>query len=57
MPYILALDEGTTSARAALYNDRGQRLAMHSEPLACEYPQSGWVQQNAEDIWQRQLAA
>jgi glycerol kinase len=57
MPYILALDEGTTSARAALYNDRGQRLAMESEPLACEYPHSGWVQQDGEDIWQRQLAA
>jgi glycerol kinase len=57
MPYVLALDEGTTSARAALYNDRGQRLAMHAEPLVCEYPHSGWVQQDADAIWGQQLAA
>jgi glycerol kinase len=57
MPFVLALDEGTTSARAALYNDRGQRLAMESEPIACEYPHSGWVQQDADEVWQRQLAA
>ena len=55
VPHILALDEGTTSARAALYDDRGRRLAMQSQPFACTYPQPGWVEQDAEEIWRAQL--
>ena len=55
MPYILALDEGTTSARAAVYDERGRRLAMEGAPLPCRYPQPGWVEQDAEDIWLAQL--
>lgn len=57
MPYILALDEGTTSARAVLYDARGSRLAMESTPFPCEYPQPGWVEQDAELIWSAQLTA
>ncbi|MCX6623298.1 MAG: FGGY family carbohydrate kinase, partial [Acidobacteria bacterium] len=56
MPYILALDEGTTSARAAVYDGHGRRLAMEGAPLPCRYPQPGWVEQDAEDIWLAQLA-
>src|SRR5271165_675552 len=55
--FLLSLDEGTTSARGALYDERGCRIAMHSEPLACRYPQPGWVEQDAEEIWRSQLAA
>jgi glycerol kinase len=57
MPYILSLDEGTTSARAVLYNGEGQSLAMESLPVACRYPQPGWVEQDALEIWQSQLEA
>ena len=57
MPYILALDEGTTSARAALYDAEGRRLAMESEPIHAAYPQPGWVEQDPEQIWEAQLAA
>ena len=57
MPYILSLDEGTTSARAALYDREGRRIAMSSEPIACAYPRDGWVEQDAEDIWRAQLKA
>ncbi|HUS08756.1 MAG TPA: glycerol kinase GlpK, partial [Bryobacteraceae bacterium] len=57
MPYILALDEGTTSARAALYDDRGQRLVMEAEPIVCGYPHPGWVEQDAGQIWKSQLDA
>jgi glycerol kinase len=57
MPYILALDEGTTSARAALYNERGIRVAMQSCPIHSSYPHPGWVEQNAEEIWRAQLQA
>ena len=57
MSYILSLDEGTTSARAVLYDNRGVRLAMESCPAPTRYPQPGWVEQDAEDIWRAQLDA
>lgn len=57
MPYILALDEGTTSARAALYDPEGRRLGIESEPVTSWFPQPGWVEQDAEAIWTAQLAA
>ena len=55
MPYLLALDEGTTSARTALYDETGERLAMESVRITSHHPHSGWVEQNANDIWQAQL--
>lgn len=57
MRYLLALDEGTTSARAALYDEEGRRLAMESRPVDCRYPQSGWVEQDANQLLERQLDA
>ncbi|MGH9694226.1 MAG: FGGY family carbohydrate kinase, partial [Bryobacteraceae bacterium] len=55
MRYLLALDEGTTSARAALYDEEGRRLAMETQPVDCRYPQPGWVEQDARQILERQL--
>ncbi len=57
MRYILSLDEGTTSARAALYNQEGRRLAMATVPIPCRYPEGGWVEQDAAQIWTAQLDA
>ena len=57
MPFVLSLDEGTTSARAALYDRQGRNLAMESAPIQCRYPQAGWVEQDAEEIWNAQLYA
>src|ERR1051326_4914333 len=57
MPYILALDEGTTSARAALYDELGQRIAMESSAIECRFPNPGWVEQDAIAIWNAQLDA
>jgi glycerol kinase len=57
VPFLLSLDEGTTSARAALYDEHGYRLAMESAPIECRYPQSGWVEQDADEIWRSQLDA
>jgi glycerol kinase len=57
VPYVLALDEGTTSARAALYDDQGRRIAMESAPIECIYPKPGWVEQDANAIWNAQLDA
>ena len=55
MPYILALDEGTTSARAALYDEGGRRVAMQSCPVECTYPNPGWVAQDPNDLWKAQI--
>jgi glycerol kinase len=53
----LSLDEGTTSARAALYDEQGRRLFMESVPIECRYPHPGWVEQDAEEIWRSQIEA
>ncbi len=55
MRFLLSLDEGTTSARAALYNTEGHRVATESAPLHCAHPQDGWVEQDAIAIWTAQL--
>jgi len=55
VPFLLSLDEGTTSARAALYDAQGSRTAMQSSPIECTFPHSGWVEQNANAIWTAQL--
>ncbi len=57
MPCVLSLDEGTTSARAALYDEQGRNIAMQSAPFDCRYPQPGWVEQDADEIWNAQLYA
>ena len=53
----MSLDEGTTSARAALYDEQGRRTAMESSPIECRYPQPGWVEQDADEIWRSQMDA
>ena len=55
MPFILSLDEGTTSARAALYDAQGRNVGMESTPIHCRYPQPGWVEQDALEIWDAQM--
>src|ERR1039458_8495773 len=57
MPFVLSLDEGTTSARAALHDDRGRTVAMEPAPVDCRYPQAGWVEQDADEMWNAQLYA
>ena len=51
---IMALDQGTTSSRTILYTETGEPIAIANEEFACHYPQAGWVEQEAEDIWQSQ---
>ena len=53
--YILALDQGTTSSRAILFDHDGHRLAHRSQEFPQIYPQPGWVEHNAEDIWSSQI--
>lgn len=55
MEYILALDQGTTSSRAILFNREGLVVGQLSEILPQYYPQPGWVEHNPLEIWQGQL--
>ncbi len=57
MPFILSLDEGTTSARAAIYDEAGRRIAMESLPVISAYPHPGWVEQDAVEIWRAQIGS
>src|SRR2546426_2727710 len=57
MAFILSLDEGTTSARAALYDKAGRVVSMEAVPITCIYPHPGWVEQDALEIWRSQLDA
>ncbi len=56
MQTILALDQGTTSSRAILFDHHGQVLNIAQRPFAQKFPHSGWVEHDAEEIWQSQLA-
>jgi glycerol kinase len=50
--YILAIDQGTTSSRAVVYDAHAQTLGSASQEFAQHYPQPGWVEHEPEDIWQ-----
>ncbi|MDB5425089.1 MAG: glpK, partial [Phenylobacterium sp.] len=51
-PLILALDQGTTSTRAILFDAKGRALAEAGRPLEQFYPADGWVEHDAEAIFQ-----
>ena len=53
---IVVIDEGTTSTRAMLYAPDGRVVAVSGEALDQHYPRPGWVEHDAEQIWQRTLA-
>ena len=54
--YVLALDQGTTSSRAILFDREGNVCASASQEFKQYYPQPGWVEHDAEEIWQSQRA-
>ena len=54
--FILALDQGTTSSRAVLFDREGNVRASANQEFHQHYPQPGWVEHDAEEIWQSQLA-
>ncbi|MFD1245608.1 glycerol kinase GlpK [Paralysiella testudinis] len=55
MGCLLALDQGTTSSRAIVFDAQGQVLAMAQKPFALATPQPGWVTQDAWAIWNTQI--
>ena len=54
MKYILALDQGTTSSRAILFDQNQQIVALAQKEFPQIYPQEGWVEQDAMEIWASQ---
>ena len=56
-PCILALDQGTTSSRAIVFDRAGRALAVSQKPFTQSYPRPGWVEHDPLEIWATQLAA
>jgi glycerol kinase len=54
--YLLAIDQGTTSTRAMVFDAAGQQLALARREFPQHYPASGWVEHDPEDIWRDTLA-
>lgn len=52
MKYLLALDQGTTSSRAIVYDDRCRPLAVAQKEFKQYFPKPGWVEHDAMEIWQ-----
>ena len=55
--HLLALDQGTSSSRAILFDTSGLPVAMAQRELTQRYPRPGWVEHDPEEIWDGQLAA
>ena len=55
MTYLLALDQGTSSSRSIVFDERGHIVAMAQRELPQIYPRTGWVEHDALEIWRTQL--
>ena len=53
--YVMALDAGTTSNRAILFDKRGQIISVAQKEFTQIFPQPGWVEHNANEIWSTML--
>lgn len=53
--YILALDQGTTSSRAIVFDHSGAVVSMAQKEFTQYFPQSGWVEHDADEIWSTQI--
>ncbi|WP_368400242.1 glycerol kinase GlpK [Streptococcus anginosus] len=49
--YIMAIDQGTTSSRAIIFNKQGEKVATSQKEFTQIFPQAGWVEHNANEIW------
>jgi glycerol kinase len=54
--HVLAIDQGTTSTRAILFDVEARPVAVAQRPLKQHYPARGWVEHDPEEIWQATLA-
>jgi glycerol kinase len=55
MSFILAIDQGTSSSRSIVYDHTAKPIAMAQMPFKQYYPKPGWVEHDAEEIWDSQL--
>lgn len=53
--FLLAIDQGTTSTRAMIFDAQAQCVAYHQIPLSQSFPALGWVEHDPEEIWQAVL--
>ncbi len=53
--FIIALDQGTTSSRAVLFDEKGSIVGMVQQEFTQIFPQPGWVEHSANEIWSSQL--
>ncbi|WP_333683422.1 glycerol kinase GlpK [Pontibaca methylaminivorans] len=56
MAHILAIDQGTTSSRAILFDAQMKRCALAQQEFAQHFPAAGWVEHDPEEIWSTVLA-
>lgn len=56
MPYILALDQGTTSSRAIIFDHEGSIRAVAQKEFEQIFPQPGWVEHDPDEIWSSQIS-
>ncbi|WP_432708441.1 glycerol kinase GlpK [Pedobacter sp.] len=54
--YIMSFDQGTTSSRAIIFNKQGKIVSTAQHEFTQIYPQSGWVEHDAQEIWSTQIA-
>jgi glycerol kinase len=55
--YILAIDQGTTSSRALVFDASGNQLGVGQQEFTQHFPDNGWVEHDAEEIWDTTLAS
>ena len=54
--YIMALDQGTTSSRAIIFDHQGETIAVVQRPFNQYFPKPGWVEHDGKEIWASQIA-
>lgn len=54
--YILAIDQGTTSSRAIIFDAKGKRIGQAQQEFTQIFPNDGWVEHNPEEIWESTLS-
>ncbi|MDG1824613.1 MAG: glycerol kinase GlpK [Flavobacteriaceae bacterium] len=57
MKYIIAIDAGTTSSRAILFDKKGHQIGVAQNEFTQFFPQNGWVEHDANEIWESQKKA
>ena len=51
MKYLMSIDQGTTSSRAILFDERGRQCGVSQKEFSQFFPNDGWVEQDANEIW------